>query len=111
MTVSSIKNTRSDKWEQVPVRTHPRLFSAALYLAFGAFLFTACGSSGTEQEEPVGKVGLDSATAAKLQHERDSMAALPDDMIQDSNPTTRVEDSIAIAETLRLLDSMDVLKK
>lgn len=88
-----------------------RIFAAALYFVFGSMLFTACGPS--EHEEPVGKVGIDSATQAQQQRYYDSVANA--DSVKPSGNQTPTEtteiDSAKMMEMMKLLDSVSAAKK
>lgn len=89
-----------------------RIFSAALLVIFGGFLFSSCGPE-TEYEEPVGKVGVDSATQAQQQHYYDSVAKA--DSVNKSSRVTTTEttdiDSAKMMEMMKLLDSVSTAKK
>ncbi len=54
------------------VRERLRIFSVALYLVFGAFLFTGCGSKGTDQV--VGEMCVDSTMEANSRNYNDSVS-------------------------------------
>ena len=92
----------------IPVERKKRLgiFSAALYLAFGAFLFTSCGP----EEDRVGKMAADSV--AQPPSVRDTQAP---DSIAATNAGNAYNDSVAkseaqMLETLKILDSISELK-
>ncbi|HTF05985.1 MAG TPA: hypothetical protein VK826_18275 [Bacteroidia bacterium] len=92
----------------IPAERKKRLgiFSAALYLAFGAFLFTSCGP----EEERVGKMAADSVAPPPSGRDtqlKDSVAAV--------NANSAYTDSVAKSEermlnTLKILDSISELK-
>ncbi len=90
----------------VPVRVSKgiKLFAAAIYLAFGSLLFSSCGP--TEHEEPIGKVGLDSAEAAENQYQYDSMMAADSMAVQPTNADTTDMDSAKMMSTINILDSI-----
>lgn len=95
----------------VKMSSRMRLLTAALYFVFGAFLFTSCGSQ--PEEEPVGKVGIDSATQAQLKHEQDSIARA--DSMNKTGTTPKQDsndlDSAEIINTMKVLDSIMKAKK
>lgn len=87
------------------------LFAASLYFVFGTFLFTSCGSP--PEEEPVGKVGLDSATQAQLQYQQDSIAradSLKNSGVSSSQDSFEI-DSAEMMNTMKVLDSIMKAKK
>jgi xanthosine utilization system XapX-like protein len=81
-----------------------KTFLAALYLAFGSMLFTSCGP--TEDDEPVGKVALDSADAAENQHYLDSMMQADSLAKSQAMKDTSGIDSAEMMNTLNVLDSV-----
>ncbi len=92
------------------IRERLRIFSVALYLVFGAFLFTGCGPD--EDEHPVGIMCIDSTTEANNLHYSDSIASLtkkktPSDSLTDS---ANGLDSATMMNTLKLLDSVAAIK-
>lgn len=90
----------------IPIRISKgmKLFAAALYLTFGSLLFTSCGP--TEDEEPVGKVGLDSASAAENQHYLDSMLHADSIAKSQAMKDTSGMDSAEMMSTINILDSI-----
>lgn len=95
----------------IPVSKRTRLFSVAALLAFGSMLFTACGPS--EEEQPIGKVGIDSATEAQNQHYSDSIAHADSIKSADSSTSSQTTniDSAKMVEMMKVLDSVSALKK
>lgn len=90
-------------------RRRYEFFSLAVYMAFGSFLFTACGSP--PEEEPIGKVGIDSTTQAQMQHYNDSIAAADSAKQTTKLDTASISDSADIMSAVRVLDSIAALKK
>lgn len=90
----------------VPIRVTAgmKLFTAALYLTFGSLLFTSCGP--TEDEHPVGKVGLDSASAAESQQYLDSMTRADSVAKSQVKNDTSGMDSAKMMSTVNVLDSI-----
>lgn len=81
-----------------------KLFAAAIYLTFGSLLFTSCGP--TEDEEPVGKVGLDSASAAENQRYLDSILQADSISKSAAMKDTSGIDSATMMSTMNVLDSI-----
>lgn len=94
----------------IPVRVSKtmKLFTAALFLTFGSLLFTSCGP--TEDEQPVGKVALDSTEAAENQYYLDSMTRADSIAKSAVLKDTSGIDSAEIMSTVNVLDSIMNLK-
>lgn len=98
---------------QVRVSNRTRLFSAAVILVFGSLLFSSCGPSENTNEEPLGKVDIDSATRVKQQHDYDS-AMHADSVMKSTSPTATQStniDSAKMVNMMRILDSVNAAKK
>jgi hypothetical protein len=96
----------------IRVSKRTRLFSAAMFVVFGSLLFTACGSD-QQKEEPMGKIGVDSATQAQQQRNYDSVMradSLQKTAAPATNQSTNI-DSIKMMQMMHVLDSVNTAKK